>query len=271
MTSNKIKNDKYYTSTELAKYCVDKTKEIIGEDNITEWLEPSGGNGVFLDYLPDGTYSCDIEPEDDLNRVVKQDYLTLDLEYKKGRCIIGNPPFGHMSKLMIKFYKKSIKLGNYISFITPISFKDNIKQVYEYDLLYSEDLGMQKYSDRDVHCCLNIYSKPLNGMLNSNPIKRFKLEKDLNIIEIRRANKACYDYDYAFCACGDLGKEITKPNSNQHYREFYVRIYNNKYKNEIVNILRNVKWEEVYPQSTMPNITQTQVYKYLKEQIPELE
>lgn len=47
MASKKIKNDKYYTSKDLAKYCVKKTKEIVGEDDITEWLEPSAGNGVF--------------------------------------------------------------------------------------------------------------------------------------------------------------------------------------------------------------------------------
>ena len=73
----KIVNDKYYTSPELAKYVVEKTKKIIGEENISEYLEPSGGNGVFLDYLPKGAYSCDIEPEDD--RIIKQDYLTLDM------------------------------------------------------------------------------------------------------------------------------------------------------------------------------------------------
>ena len=30
----KIVNDKYYTSPDLAEYCVKKTKEIIGEENI---------------------------------------------------------------------------------------------------------------------------------------------------------------------------------------------------------------------------------------------
>ena len=45
---SKIKNDKYYTSNELAEYCVNKTKEIIGKQNISEWLEPSAGAGVFL-------------------------------------------------------------------------------------------------------------------------------------------------------------------------------------------------------------------------------
>lgn len=47
----KIELDKYYTPKDLAEYCVNKTKEIIGEENIIEWLEPSAGCGNFLDYL----------------------------------------------------------------------------------------------------------------------------------------------------------------------------------------------------------------------------
>ena len=73
----KILNDKYYTSPELAEYCVKKTKEIIGEENITEYIEPSAGSGVFLDYLDKPYFAYDIEPEDD--RIVKQDYLSLEI------------------------------------------------------------------------------------------------------------------------------------------------------------------------------------------------
>ena len=115
----KIKLDKYYTSPELAKYCVEKTKEIIGSKNITEYIEPSAGSGAFLDYLDKPYLAYDIEPEDE--RIVKQDYLTVDLEYKKGRCIIGNPPYGRVNNLATQFYKKSIHFGDYISFILPIS------------------------------------------------------------------------------------------------------------------------------------------------------
>ena len=74
--------DKYYTPVDLAKYCVEKTNEIIGEDNITEYLEPSAGTGVFLKYLDKPYLAYDIEPEGD--NIVQADYLTLDLEYKKG-------------------------------------------------------------------------------------------------------------------------------------------------------------------------------------------
>jgi hypothetical protein len=43
----KILNDKYYTSIELAKKCIDKTFEIIGEENITDIIEPSAGMDHF--------------------------------------------------------------------------------------------------------------------------------------------------------------------------------------------------------------------------------
>ena len=58
----KIENDKYYTPVELSKYCINKTFEIIGEDNIKDIIEPSAGDGSFSNQL----FFCtayDIEPE----------------------------------------------------------------------------------------------------------------------------------------------------------------------------------------------------------------
>ena len=161
MVTKKIPNDKYYTPSSLAEYCVSKTKEIIGEQNIIEYLEPSGGAGVFLDFLPYGTYSCDIEPEDE--RVVQGDFLQLDLPYKQGRCVIGNPPYGTKGNLFTQFYNKACELGDYIAFILPISQYNNDVKLYRFDLLYSEDLGKREYSGINVHCCLNIYRRPSGG------------------------------------------------------------------------------------------------------------
>ena len=56
----KIQNDKYYTPPDLAKYVVDKTNEIIGKENITEYIEPAAGAGVFLDYLDKPYLAYDI-------------------------------------------------------------------------------------------------------------------------------------------------------------------------------------------------------------------
>ena len=47
----KIALDKYYTEDNLAKYCVEKTFEILGSD----WdriIEAAAGAGGYLKYLP---------------------------------------------------------------------------------------------------------------------------------------------------------------------------------------------------------------------------
>ena len=169
----KIINDKYYTPIELAEHCIDKTYKIIGKKNITEIIEPSAGNGSFSNQLECIAY--DIFPEED--NIIKQDFLKLDLDYKKGRLIIGNPPFGSRGNLISKFYNKSIELADYIAFILPIKYKDSDVKLYKFDLIYSEDLGLRKYSDIDIHCCFNIYVRPKNG-LNAKP--NYKL-KDITI------------------------------------------------------------------------------------------
>jgi len=77
----KIELDKYYTPDKIAEYCVNKTKEIIGDEYISEYIEPSAGAGVFLNYLDKPYLAYDIEPEN--TKIIKQDFLNLDLEYKK--------------------------------------------------------------------------------------------------------------------------------------------------------------------------------------------
>lgn len=264
----KIELDKYYTSPELAKYCVEKTKEIIGSDNITEYIEPSAGSGVFLDYLDKPYLAYDIEPED--NRIVKQNYLELNLDYKKGRCIVGNPPFGTGNTLSVRFYKKAVMISDYISFILPISQLNNNQQMYEFDLIYSEDLGLKMYSDRNIHCCLNIYKRNIKG-LNSKP--NYKL-KDVTIKEFRSNKNLSLNSDETFdlriCAWGaSIGKEVMQ--DNHFAKEFYIKVINNTYKDEIINLIKNANWSKLYPMTATPNLVQWQVYKYIKEQIPDIE
>lgn len=57
----KIELDKYYTPMEIAHYCIGKTFEVVGEENISEIIEPSAGNGSFSKQLKCIAY--DIEPE----------------------------------------------------------------------------------------------------------------------------------------------------------------------------------------------------------------
>lgn len=265
---SKIPLDKYYTPKDLAEYVVDKTKEIIGEDNIIEYIEPSAGGGVFLDFLDKPYKAYDIEPED--NRIIKQDYLNLDLPYKKGRCIIGNPPFGdrnNKNNLSIRFLNKSLQIGDYISFILPIRLYNNPIIFYKFDLIYSENLNIVNFSNMPILCCLNIYKRPKNNILNQIP--KYNL-KDIMIEEHHRTRKPLLedDYDYRICSFGSsIGKEC-KPNT--YCKELCFKI-NNKYKDKVINLLKNTDFKKEFPSVSTPYIAKWQIYKYLKEQIPELE
>lgn len=261
----KIKLDKYYTNDKLAKYCVEKTKEIIGEENITEWLEPSAGAGVFLNHLPSNTVAYDIEPED--SRVIKQDFLELDLDYKKGRCVIGNPPYGNKNVLVSRFINKSKEIGDYISFILPIGNLNNSIKFKNIDLIHSEDLGDQIYSNKKVRCCLNIYK------LDNDKVKtKFKFN-DIKIITIQRyLNKEeNFDYDIRISAWGNgsMGKVVEY--ANQYSKEHCIKIYNEKHKAKVIELIISANWREIYPMTSMASLTQWQIYKYIKEQIPEIE
>lgn len=81
----KINLDKYYTSNELAKHCIDVVDELGLE--ITETIEPSAGNGSFSLQIPN-CIAYDLEPEHE--SIIKQNFLELNLPYKYGRLFIGD-------------------------------------------------------------------------------------------------------------------------------------------------------------------------------------
>ena len=169
----------------------------------------------------------DIDPKSD--KVIKADFLTLDIPYKRGRLCIGNPPFGHSNLMSIRFYKKCCAIGDYIAFIQPISQYQNTLQMYEFDLIYSEDLGTVTYSDRELHCCFNIYVRPKHGL---NPVPKCELE-DVRIIEKRvgRYPRIPQGWDCAICGWGSLGKIPTR--IGEYASEYYIYILNKKHRKEI--------------------------------------
>ena len=262
----KIELDKYYTNVELAKYCINKTFEIIGKENITEIIEPSAGNGSFSLQI-DNCIAYDIKPEHE--SIMEQDYLELELEYKKGRLFIGNPPFGsHSGNMAKQFYKKNIKEGDYIAYILPISQFNNNVELFDFDLIYSENLTNLKYSGVDVHCCFNIYKRPLNE-LNKKP--KFEL-KDINFNIHVRGRKTQENFNNShirICAFGSVGKSCKFP--NQYCKEFLIDINNENLKEKIIEVIKNANWKKEYVMASPYSLTKWQVVKYLKKMIPEIE
>ena len=258
----KIDNDKYYTPIDLAKYCINKTYEIIGCNNITDVIEPSAGNGSFSNQIKCIAYDLLPESKD----IIQQDYLTLNETYKKGRLIIGNPPYGRCLNLAQKFYKKSVELGDYIAFILPISQLNNSNSMYEFDLIHSEDLGEKEYSGIKLHCCFNIYKRPQKG-LNKPKIKKLK---DITIYRQDSKGYLEKDFDIRMCYWGNAsaGKILKE---HEHYSaEYKIKIHNLELKDKIIEVLNKVDWKKELNYIAMLKIQQFHIYELLKRKIPEI-
>lgn len=261
--SSKIYLDKYYTTPDLSKYCIDKTYEIIGKDNIRSIIEPSAGSGNFSLQIPD-CVAYDIDPEH--NSIIKQNFLDLNCKYESGRLVIGNPPYGSKLNMAIKFFKKSVQICDFISFILPISQLNNKESMYEFDLIHSEDLGLQPYSGRNLHCCFNIYIRPTDG-LNKKTFNK------LSSVEIIRQDSLKYkkisNYDFRMCYWGNgsAGKLLC---DNESYSSEYKIIVKNGFKDQVESVFKTVNWFDELNCIAMLKIQQHHIHKILKKYIPSI-
>jgi hypothetical protein len=268
----KIELDKYYTPPEISKYCIEKTFEILKGEEISEIIEPSAGDGSFSNQI-ENCIAYDIKPEGE--NIIEQDFLTLDLSYKKGRMFIGNPPFGLSSNLARKFLIKCAKLGDYISFILPRSFANKYNnyfntEKYSFNLILTEDLQtMFKFVDKRLKFSLCIYKRVNNEELFRIP--KYDLDGCKIKISDTRTKLDTSNYDFGICAWGDgIGNECFSIAD-------YSFTYWFKVKKEYLNIVRELLLKPKYlldiareKCSSTPKISLFEVRKLIYENIPEL-
>lgn len=161
--------DQYFTKKKIAERLYKRSREIISSYVSLDkyfWLEPSVGEGCFLDLLPpEKRIGIDVNPK--RKDVIKSDYLKYKLP-NKPIIVIGNPPFGHRGVLALEFIKHSIK-ADFICFILPMFFeskgKGSIKyRVRNFNLIHSEQLEKNAFyipngGVINVNCVFQIWSK----------------------------------------------------------------------------------------------------------------
>ena len=163
--------DQYFTKKEVASYLFSKTRDIIsGYENSIDnfhWIEPSAGNGVFFDLLPQNNrIGIDINPLN--NEIIQADFLQYKLPTSRN-IVIGNPPFGHRGVMALNFINHC-RNAEYVCFILPMFFeskgKGSVKyRVRGFNLIHSERLPKNSFytpnndKDADVKCVFQIWSK----------------------------------------------------------------------------------------------------------------
>ena len=216
--------DKFYTAHTIVNKCMTLIKEKINIKETDLCIEPSAGNGSFINSIKSlfNNYKFyDLEPEND--EIIKKDYLEYDYNTinKKPNSkvhIIGNPPFGRQSSMAIKFIRKSCEYGDSVSFILPKSFKkDSLKKrwslnfhlICEYDLPKNSFIVDKK--EYDVPCVFQIWiKKDVDRILPKKLIPnnyKFVKKTDRHDISFRRVG----------VNAGVIDKETENKSTQSHY------------------------------------------------------
>lgn len=157
--------DKFYTIPEISNKCID----IIGTKyNWDTWdlvVEPSAGNGSFLTKIPTSKkIGIDIEPEH--TDIINKNFFDYNPPVGFNNIlVVGNPPFGRVSSLAIKFFNHAAEWCNVIAFIIPKTFRRVSLQNRlhkKFHLIYDEEIPSEPCSfspPMQVKCCFQIWEK----------------------------------------------------------------------------------------------------------------
>ena len=168
MTTEQVREvglDKFYTIPAISEKCLNT---IGAKYDWKRWdlvVEPSAGNGSFLSKIPTSKkVGVDISPEH--ADIIKKDFF----EYKppsdvSNILVVGNPPFGRVSSLAVKFFNHSAEWCNVIAFIIPKTFRRVSLQNRlhrKFHLVHDDEIPSDPCSfspPMQVKCCFQIWEK----------------------------------------------------------------------------------------------------------------
>jgi len=220
--------DKFYTIETYSKKCIDKVFELYEKLNFDLIIEPSAGNGSFLNQIDsDNKIGIDIEPEN--TNIIKMDFFDYKPLLTNNILVIGNPPFGKNSSIAIKFFNHSANYANIIAFIIPrtfrkISVQNKLNQMFH--LIYDEEVTTKPCCFTPkmmVKCCFQIWER--------RTIKR-------QIINLPKTHE---DWEFMSFGDKDINGQPTPPNN----ADFALRAYGGKIgdiKTNNLNELRPKSW-----------------------------
>ena len=149
------KLDKFYTTSNYAKHCINKVFELYNLNSFDLIIEPSAGNGSFFNQINFiNKIGLDLLPEN--KDIIKIDFFNYNPpENKKCILVIGNPPFGKVSSIAIKFFNHASTWSNIIAFIIPRTFRKisvQNKLNKNFHLIFDEDTPTNP-------CCFSVVFK----------------------------------------------------------------------------------------------------------------
>lgn len=258
-------DDTFFTKKEIAVQCVEFTKKFIDYKPTDVIVEPSAGNGAFIEPIKNlNTIHIffDIKPLH--SDIMEVDYLTLDIEKDEEKIyhVIGNPPFGRQSSLAIQFLKRSAIYASSISMILPKSFRKYSMQKYIDSYFHLEgEMELPKnsflidgYMEHDVPSVFQVWVK------KSYPRK---IEEKLEPIGYKFVKKE-EEPDISFRRVGVNAGTIDENINKSEQSHYFIRFDDRDKVEQNIEVFRNAKFlssdDTVGPKS----ISKQEIIKLIK-------
>lgn len=255
MTKNikEIRNeglDKFYTNCDYSKLCINKVFELYDKHSFDLIIEPSAGNGSFYNQLnTSNKIGIDLLPEN--KNIIKMDFFNYNPpENKKCILVIGNPPFGKVSSIAIKFFNHASLWSNVIAFIIPRTFRKisvQNKLNKNFHLVFDEDTPTKPCCftpKMSVKCCFQIWEKKDTVRLFVNlPTKNSHWEfLKYGPLDKNGQPTPSFNADFALRAYGGKIGEIVQVNLNTLRPKSWHWIKSNINKNELINRFKQLDY-----------------------------
>ncbi len=216
--------DKFYTTKTYSKKCIDIVFQKYNISDFDLIIEPSAGDGSFyhqIDY--DKKIGIDILPED--SDIIKMDFFQYEPPPEKNILVIGNPPFGKICSLAIKFFNHASSFANIIAFIIPRTFRRSSVQNKlhkNFHLVYDEDVPLKPSCftpSMMAKCCFQIWEKH---------------DEERSVVYLPTHH---HDWDFLPLGSKDERGQPTPPNG----ADFGIRAYGGKIGEIIVSNLQTLR------------------------------
>jgi predicted RNA methylase len=157
--------DQFYTIPAVAKACIQRVGDRYPWSNWELVIEPSAGNGSFLTQLPTKKrIGMDISPQHP--EITQQDFFQYTPPQTDDPIlVIGNPPFGRVSSLAIRFFQYASQWSTVIAFIVPRTFRRisiHNKLNRSFHLVWDEDIPLEPcafHPPMAAKCCFQIWER----------------------------------------------------------------------------------------------------------------
>lgn len=240
----RVANDCFFTPSDTVQKCIDYVKTNIPVDSISTIIEPSCGDGSFVKKLMADysfsqipfKYCVDIKKQIDDEVLFKSGFQFTECDFCKWKCpseslslspslesrskvlVIGNPPFGASSSMILKFLQHCVAFSDYVAFILPLSWSKSsvynqapslLHLIASPPLCFSEDV----FNGTKVRTAFYVFEK--RETKRSKEIDAITLDFDFvplsttksNKEETKFGNKKCIftipsQFDFCIRRCG---------------------------------------------------------------------